>query len=57
MLQPEPRRWWVLWRRRPASPLERLATAFEGRERLAATVARAVALAVIASWMSGDKES
>ena len=57
MLQPEPRRWWVLWRRRPASPLERLATAFEGRERLAATVAGAVALAVIASWMSGDKES
>lgn len=57
LLQPEPRRWWAPWRRRTASPMERLALAFEGRERLAATVAGAVALAVIASWMSSDKES
>lgn len=57
MLRPEPRRWWLLWRQRPASPLERLANAFEGRERLAATVAGAIALAVIASWMSDNKDS
>lgn len=57
MFQPEPRRWWAPWRRRHASPLERLGHAFEGREGLAATVAGAVALAVIASWMSGDKDS
>ncbi len=57
MLQPEPRRWWAPWRRRPASPLERLGHAFEGREGLAVTVAGAVALAVIASWMSGEKDS
>jgi len=57
LLQPETRRWWAPWRRRSASPLERLAHAFEGRERLAATVAGAVALAVIASWMASDKDS
>jgi len=57
MLQPEPRRWWALWRRRSATPLERLAHVFEGRERLAAAVAGTVALAVIASWMSSQNDS
>jgi len=57
MLQPRPRQWWNVWPRRRATPLDRLAIAFEGRERMVAAIAGAVALAVVTSWLNRGEES